>query len=318
MRPPPAAPRTRAPWRSAILAGVAAWLAASCSAPSGEPAAYTTTKLADGLFLLSGPDGNVVTQSGPDGLLVVNGGAAKHARALERALQDAAGRRKIAVLIDTDWKPEHVGLNAVAGGQGAKIVAHFNAKQWLAYGAKDLATGEGYPPLPEKARPTELVSDDGAEIAFAGGPVKLGYLLQAHTDADLYVYFPKANVLVTGAAVRSDGWSMVNWPAGAYLGGLDDALKTLGKVGDDKTIVVPGSGPVITKADLAAQGQMYADLFMKVAKLVLTSKSPVEAVAAHPTGEYHPEWTDADEFVDRAQRSYRTHIRRDPRLPAIP
>jgi glyoxylase-like metal-dependent hydrolase (beta-lactamase superfamily II) len=308
--------RSGRPWAVAVLAGAAAWLAAACTAP--EASAFAASEIADDVFLLSGPDGNVVAAKGPDGLLVINGGSAANAKALERALARATGQRRIAALVITDWRPEHTGLNASAGAQGAEIVAHFNANQWLAYGATDLATGEVYAPLPEAARPTRLVSDDGAEIALGEGRVELGYLLQAHTDADLYAYFPEANVLVTGDAVRSDGWSMVHWPAGGYLGGLEDAFDALLAAANDDTVIVPGSGPVMTKADLAAQADMYADMFMRMADLVLSSKSPLEAVAAKPTTGYHPEWADQDEFIDRAHRSYRTHIRRDPRLPAIP
>ncbi len=304
-------------WRRAALASVAAWLTA-CGGPPGIDARYDVIQLADGVALVAGPDGNVVAARGADGLLVINGGRAANAEALMGALAAATGEREIATLVTTDWRPEHVGLNAIAGGRGAEIVAHFNAGQWLAYGATDLATGEVYEPLPEAARPTRLIGDEGGEVALGDGAVELGYLMQAHTDSDLYAYFPAANVLVTGDVVRSDGWSMVHWPSGGYMGGLEDALEVLVAVGDDDTVVVPGSGPVMTKADLAAQAETYTDMFMRVAELVLSSQSPAEAVEARPTGGYHPEWTDADEFVERAHRSYRTHLRRDPRLPAIP
>jgi hypothetical protein len=74
----------------------------------------------------------------------------------------------------------------------------------------------------------------------------------------------------------------------------------------------------MTAADLRAQAEMYAALFQTVAGLVLDSKSPAESVAAKPLAELHPEWANADAFVEAAHRSYRTHIRRDPRLPAVP
>jgi hypothetical protein len=74
----------------------------------------------------------------------------------------------------------------------------------------------------------------------------------------------------------------------------------------------------MTRADLEAQREMYLAMFDRISELVLSARSPVEAVAARPTEGYHPEWTDADAFVDRAHRSFRTHIRRDPRLGPIP
>ncbi len=311
------------PLRSPILAPlsvafVSAALAA-CSGPNDpDMASYTTTELAENVLLVSGPDGNVVVGIQPDGLVVIDGGRAEHADTLLRVLERDAGTDNVATLIDTSWLPDRVGLNEILGYRGTEIVAHINAKQWLEYGADDRAGGGRYEAIPESGWPTRLIRDEGGEVAFGDGVIQLGFLLQANTDADLYAYFPEANVLVTGGAIRSDAWPLIDWGAGGYLGGLDDAGKTLLAVANDETIVVPGSGPVMTRADLQAQADMYSTLFMRVAELVLSAQSPAEAVAAQPLGDFHPDWPNADPFVDRAHRSYRTHIRRDPRLPAIP
>lgn len=300
----------------AALAGAAAF-AAACSGPQ-DTASFTATELAENVLLFSGPDGNVVVGVAPEGLVVIDGGSAEHAPSLLRAIKRETGTDRVATLIDTSWVPSRVGLNEILGEGDTQIVAHINAKQWLKYGSDDLVNGGRYEPLSDAGQPDVLVRDEGGSVPFGDGEIQLGFLLQANTDADLYAYFPEANVLVTGGAIRSDRWPLIDWGAGGYLGGLDDAGRTLLAVANDETIVVPGSGPVMTKADLAAQAEMYSALFMRVADLVLGAQSPAEAVAAHPLADFHPDWPDADAFVDRAHRSYRTHIRRDPRLPAIP
>jgi glyoxylase-like metal-dependent hydrolase (beta-lactamase superfamily II) len=308
----------RAAMLTAALAGAVAWLVAACG-PGGAPdTRFAATRLAENVLLVSGPDGNVVVAEGPDGLVVIDGGSKPNAEALLRVIERETGQRRVATLIITSWTPDRIGLNELLGARGTEIVAHLNAKPWLAYGGVDHVSGGSYAPLPESALPDRLVSDHGGSIPFGEGAVELGYLRQAHTDSDLYVRLSEANVLVTGAVVRSDGWSQIDWGAGAYLGTLADAFETLLEATDEDTIVAPGSGPVMTRADLAAQAEMYLEMFNRVSALVLDAKSPAEAVAAHPTGEFHPEWTDADIFVDRAHRSFRTHIRRDPRLGPIP
>ena len=148
--------------------------------------------------------------------------------------------------------------------------------------------------------------------------MRIGFLQQAHCDSDLYVFFPGANVLVTGAAVRSDSWVMINWWAGGYIGGADDAMRRLLEIADADTVIVPASGPLMTYAGLEEHAAMTRTMFDRVSDLVLSAKSPLEAAQANPTGEFHPEWADADEFVMRAHRSFRWHLRRDPRLGPIP
>jgi glyoxylase-like metal-dependent hydrolase (beta-lactamase superfamily II) len=304
--------------RHAALVGGLAYLLASCGQGGATDPRFNATRLTDDVLLVSGPDGNVVVAEGPSGLVVIDGGDKANADALLRVIARETGQSRVATLVDTDWHPDRTGLNEILGARGTEIIAHVNARPWLAYGGTDRAGGGSYEPAPNAALPDRLIPDEGGTIPFGEGAIELGYLLQAHTDADLYVRLPEANVLVTGAVVRSDGWSMIDWGAGAYLGALVDAHDALLAAADEHTIVVPGSGPVMTRADLEAQREMYLAMFDRISELVLSARSPVEAVAARPTEGYHPEWTDADAFVDRAHRSFRTHIRRDPRLGPIP
>jgi glyoxylase-like metal-dependent hydrolase (beta-lactamase superfamily II) len=307
------------PARVRIAAAAAALAALAACGPGGPDPRYATTRLADDLLVIAGPDGNTVVGVAPDGLVVIDGGRAENAEALLRTIKAEAGARPIKTLVNTGWSPDRTGLNALLGRGETEIVAHINARPWMAYGGIDLVNG-GAPiaPLPEAAWPDRLIRDEGGEIAFGDGAIRLGFLLQANADADLYAWFPEDDVLVTGGAIRSDSWPLIDWGAGGYLGGLDDAGRTLAAVVDDDTTVVPGSGPVMSADELRGQAEMYATLFHTIADLMLNAQSPAEAVAAKPLAALHPEWPNADQFVDRAHRSYRTHIRRDPRLPAIP
>jgi cyclase len=307
-----------------LMAALAAGLAAAC-APSAqvEGPTYAATPLAENVLMVSSTDGNVVVGVAPEGLVVFDGGPAEHAQALKRFLLKETGAKRIATLIDSTWLPERTGLNEIVGAEGGTIVSHFNARQWLTYGAEARPGVEAVEALPEPARPTRFIYDEGGSIPFGvdsggDGAIELGYLLQARTDADLYAYFPDANVLAAGAGVSSDAWPMIEWRAGGYLGGQLDAWLTLLEVADEDTIIVPGHGPVMSYADLEAGAAMYDDMFHRMADLVLSAHSPAESVAVHPTGEYHPDWPDADAFVERAHRSYETHLRRDPRLNPVP
>lgn len=293
-------------------------LAALTLAGAAAAQDYTATALGGGLTLISGPDGNsVLGRAGAD-VVLIDGGRTENARALLDFVLEQTGGAAPTTLIATDWHPERTGLNEILGAQGVRIVMHQNARQWLEFGDEDLAEGISYPPRPETAWADMDVPDDGMALSFGDGELRIGFLQQAHCDSDLYVHFPGAGVLVTGPAVRTDGWVMIDWWAGGYVGGQDDAMHTLLEVAGDAAVIVPSSGPVLDRAGLEEYGAMVRTTFDRVSDLVLGAKSPQESADAKPVADIHPEWADADEFVMRAHRSFRTHLRRDPRLGPIP
>lgn len=293
------------------------WLAAA-GAAGAQDAAFSAQALTGELTLVSGPDGNIVVGETAEGLVLIDGGRAENAEALLAFIRAEVSDAPVATLINTDWKLDNTGLNETLGAEGAQIVAHFNATPWLEFGNDHQADGIHYEPRPAAALPGMSVLDDGATLPFGEDGMRIGFLMQAHCDSDLYVYFPGANVLVTGPAVRSDGWVMIDWWSGGYIGGTDYALQDLLEVADADTVIVPASGPVMTRAELEEHSAMYREMFDRVSAQVLGAMSAREAADANPTGEYHPEWADADEFVMRAHESFQTHLRRDPRIGPVP
>lgn len=306
--------------RMGVAAAAASLFAAVC-AGGALAQDFTATDLPGGLTLVSGPDGNVVAGADAGGLTVVDGGSADNADALLAFIQNEiggeTGAQNIGTLIVTHWHPDVTGLNEIAGSQGAKIVAHDNTLQYLKYGTENAVEGD-LAPLPAPAVPNVQLYDDGTTLPFGEDEIRIGYLHQAHTDGDIYAYFPGANVLVTGGVVRSDGWNMVDWRSAGYLGGALDGLEALLAVANDDTVIVPASGPAMTKADLQAQFDMYTTIYDRLATSLKASFSPAEMQAARPTEGFHADWADAEEFADRAYHSFYAHLRGNPRLGAIP
>ena len=78
----------------------------------------------------------------------------------------------------------------------------------------------------------------------AGGErVGYGYLIDAHTSGDIYIFFRDANVLAVGDVVSPVRDPKLDYLTGAWLGGRVDAMDRLLKLSDDKTRIVPGYGP---------------------------------------------------------------------------
>jgi glyoxylase-like metal-dependent hydrolase (beta-lactamase superfamily II) len=102
--------------------------------------------------------------------------------------------------------------------------------------------------------PTEIV-DDVATLTVGGRPVHLRHLGRGHTDSDLVVLLPDADLLLAGDLVEEgappqfgDGFPL-DWP-----GTLDALLELV------TGPVVPGHGAVVDRAYVAAQRAELAGL----------------------------------------------------------
>lgn len=270
-----------------------------------------TTALADNFFLLTGAGANVVAMRAPDGLVLVDGGFEKNATELEKAALKATGARGVQTLFNTHWHPEQTGSNERLGKSGAKIIAHENTKLWLTRKIiVDWRPGV-YGPFPARALPTETFFSKSVKLTVAEEPVEYGYMPQAHTDGDIYVFFRKANILVAGGVASADRWPVLDYQTGGWIAGLVAGLDTLIKLADDQTRIVPANGAVMTKAGLQEQRKMYFTIYDRLVKALTKGLSPAEALATEPAKEFNPEWGSPNAFLDMAFKSLWGHFAPD-------
>ncbi len=88
-----------------------------------------------------------------------------------------------------------------------------------------------------------------------------------------------------------------------------DANKALLDLCDDKTVIVPGSGPLQTKADLKAQYQMLSTMRERLVDLIRKGRAPTTFSRSRPTGEFDAKWGDPTLFLTNAYRGLWGHVR---------
>jgi cyclase len=268
----------------------------------GAPALRAgTLKLADDLHVVQLPgETNVVAQTGADGVLLVDGTSAAGSDALIKAVSEVSGGARIHTIFNTHWHPEHTGSNERLGKAGAAIIAHENTRLWLNTDVTWPWNGRRFKRLPKVAQPNKTFYTTGQ----LDSGVRYGYIPDAaHTDGDLYVYFPKQNVLAAGGVVYGEGWPEVDWWTGGWIGGMVGGLQRLLTLVDADTRIVPARGPILKKSDLEAQYEMYGTIYERLATLLNRGRGPGEAVAARPTKEFDDRMGPPDEFVRRAFES---------------
>jgi cyclase len=219
-----------------------------------------TTRDVGGLALFSGAGCNVTALPGPSGALLVDGGLAVNSSLLLKALHGKLGTRRIDTLVNTHWHPEQTGLNETVGKDGGTIIGHEVTRLYAGRAVRSPLFDGVIEPLPEAARPTRTTYDQGA-FEFAGEEVQFRHLPGAHTGGDLYVYFPKRNVLIAGGPVTSDRWPVIDYLNGGFMHGFLRSYEILAGLVKPDTLVVPANGPVITGADVVKMKDLYWQLF---------------------------------------------------------
>lgn len=268
-----------------------------------------TERLADDLFLIRIPgEANVLAQASSAGVLLVDGGSARSADQMLQAIGRLPGGGQVHTLFNTHWHPEQTGLNETIGKAGKTIIAHENTRLWLTTDVTWPWNGQRFKRLPKIAQPNKTFY---ASDKLASG-IQFGYVSDAaHTDGDLYVYFPQQNVLAVGDVVSNQGWPVVDWVTGGWIAGIVGGLQRISTIGNEKTVIVPARGPVMTMAELKTHYDMYGAIYDRLSKLLNSGRGPTEAVDAKPAKEYEAKMGNADEFVRRAFESLWAYVTPD-------
>jgi glyoxylase-like metal-dependent hydrolase (beta-lactamase superfamily II) len=268
----------------------------------------TTAQLGENLYLLGGAGCNIVASTAADGVAMVDGGLAQNATLLAQAVAALPSGGPVRTLFNTHWHPEQTGSNQALGTAGATIIAHENTRLWLQQNITWPWNGQKFKKFPKIAQPNKTFYDKG--VLDSG--IRYGYISDAaHTDGDLYVYFPQQDVLAVGDAAYGEGWPVVDWWTGGWIGGIVGGLQRIQTIANHDTKIVPAQGPLLSYADIAAQLDMYGAIYDRLNQMLNKGHSPSEGVAARPAKEYEAKMGNPDEFIRRSFESLWAYLSPD-------
>ena len=226
------------PGRSAAAAEVVAGVpaAGSASAP-----ALTAELVKTGLYLISG-GGNSLLRLSQSGAVLVDGKAPGQYRALRAQIRRISrlSDLPVRVLIASNHHEAHAGSAPQFMAAGVALIAQQNTRRRLPPGVE---VGDA-----AKAAGRVVLFDRAYQLHIGGVDVKLHHFGPASTDNDVVVQFPDLRVIAVGDLVS------VSTPVPDYAGGgrllgwgwvLEQVLQL------DFDWVVPGIGPVMSRAELA-------------------------------------------------------------------
>jgi glyoxylase-like metal-dependent hydrolase (beta-lactamase superfamily II) len=283
-----------------LVAGTAS-LSLSRRALAG--ASPSTTRLTDKITLITGAGNNIAALSSDGGSLLVDCGDAAHAR----DVLNLAGSVK--TVINTHWHLESTGANDAMAQAGAKLVSHVHTKLWMTQEIIHDWEKKVFPPRAKEALPAETFYTT-AKTTFGGEPVEYGLMPVAHTDGDIYVFFPQSNVLVAGDVVQAGRLPELDWFCGGWIGGMQEAHRTLLRLANDTTKIIPATGPVMTRSELQASLDTLTKVREQLVKLMKQGMGAQDMIDAKAMKDFEGQLTgDPNVFLYTAYRGLWAHVR---------
>jgi glyoxylase-like metal-dependent hydrolase (beta-lactamase superfamily II) len=259
--------------------------------------------LGEGIAVLFGAGGNIGVSYGPDGTVLIDDQFAPLTPKIQAAIADL-GAEPVKYLINTHWHGDHTGGNENFGKAGALIMAHDHVRERM-LGIQSSGRGND-PASPAEALPT-VTYHDGLKLHLNGDEVHVKHMKHAHTDGDSIVFWKKANVLHMGDLYFNKvTLPFIDLNSGGNARGVLAAAETALTMVDDETKIIPGHGPMATKADLMS----YRDMMKTVIGLVETAQSDgktleeVQAMKPAAKWDVNPDgFIKGDAFVEAVYKS---------------
>ena len=253
---------------------------------AGPNAKIEVQMVRGGISMLSGSGGNIGVLHGPEGKLLVDSGLSKDN---VRAALDGIGKGPIRYVVNTHWHFDHTDGNAWLHDAGATIVAHENGRKRMSEATRVEAWNFTFPPSPRGALPTVAVQGattfhlgDAAVVVEPYGP--------AHTDTDVRVTFPAADVVQLGDTWWNGHYPFIDYSTGGSIDASIRAAESNVDAATEKTLAIPGHGPVGGKRELIEFRDMLRSVRDAVAALKKQGKSAEEVLAGNPTAKYDARW----------------------------
>jgi cyclase len=260
--------------------------------------------LNDRLSLVTSGGTNVLALASPDGLVLVDSGAPERSEALIASLRELSSRTR--TLFNTHWHVENTGANQIFRQSGAAIIAHENTRLWMATPTWMPADDRYRPPRPKDAQPDKTFYVDGSMTA-GNERIDYGYLLEAHTSGDIFVFFRDSNVLAAGDVASPARDPELDYLTGAWIGGRVDAMDRLLKLSDANTRIVPGFGPVMTRAELQSERDVMKTIYDRTVDRVRQGDYVEDMLKAGVMNGLARTWKDPQRFLHDVHKGLWAH-----------
>jgi glyoxylase-like metal-dependent hydrolase (beta-lactamase superfamily II) len=282
--------KRQAALRTAIYSSIAAVLlsAPAFAQQNFDKVEIKANKLSDSIYMLVGSGGNIGLSVGPDAVFMIDDQYAPLTPKIEAAIK-AITPKPVTFLVNTHWHGDHTGGNANMSKLGPIIIAQDNVRKRMSSEQFIDFMRSKVDVSPKEALPVVTFSQT-MNFHLNGDDIAAFHVPAAHTDGDSVIHFKKANIVHMGDTFFNGFYPFIDYSSGGTPDGFIAAAERVIAITDDKTKIIPGHGPLATKADLLAYREMLVATVGKIKALVKQGKTVDEVVAAKPTADFDERW----------------------------
>lgn len=244
--------------------------------------------VAEGVWMLTGPGGNVGVAAGEDAVFLVDDQFAPLSERIMEAVR-GLGFGDVDFVLNTHWHGDHTGGNENFGRAGALIVAHENVRERMSTDQFIEALERSVEASPPGALPVVTFTND-LSFHINGEVIEALHVPAAHTDGDALVVFERANVIHMGDTFFGRRYPFIDISSGGSIDGVIAAADAALALADDSTRIIPGHGPLSTPADLRVFRDVMLQARQRVAEMMAEGMHVDDIVAAAPSAEWDEEW----------------------------
>lgn len=242
----------------ALGGSAAAALTAFTQQGDAEPLAIS--EVVDGLYMITGPGGNVGVRVTGDGVIVVDDKFEENFDEIITNISSVTDE-PVKYVLNTHHHGDHTGSNAEFADI-AQVIAHENVRRNI---LRNNQTG-----------PPSVVYTDGTVVFLGNAEVRARYLGRGHTNGDSVIYFPDLGVIHGGDLLNTGNIFIDFNNGGSFLEWVDTLDNMLAL---DFVAAIPGHGDLMTKDEVRAFRNKFAALETRARRLISEGISPDEFVA---------------------------------------
>jgi len=276
------------PVKFSVMAVLTTSLLLSFASRAQDPVKVEASKVRDNIYMITGQGGNIGLFTGADGSFMIDD---QFAPLTEKIIEVAksVGGDVPSYLINTHFHGDHSGGNENLGKAGTMIMAHDAVRQRLVNGSFIGAFGMKAEPASKPALPTVTYSET-MHLHINDETVHIIHVPRAHTDGDSFVVFKSANVVHAGDLFFNGFFPFIDGAHGGSVKGVIAGVDRILALTDDNSKIIPGHGPLGSRADLQRYRDMLAIAYERLLKLKNQGVSAEDAVLQAPLEDLEADW----------------------------
>ncbi|MDH3686006.1 MAG: MBL fold metallo-hydrolase [Myxococcales bacterium] len=273
-----------------VLGLTAATLGSSApaAAQDWDAVVVESVPVAGSVHMMTGRGGNLAVSTGPDGLLLVDDQFAPLTPKIQAALRKLH-EKPTRFVLNTHWHGDHTGGNENFGRGGSMIIAHREVRERMSVPQVQTLRGRTVPASPAEALPI-LTFDEDLRFHLNGEEIHVFHVPNAHTDGDAIVHFLGSDVIHVGDVFFNGFYPYIDLDSGGSVAGMISGQDQVLERAHESTKLIPGHGPLGTRAELQAARDMLALVQQRVQAAVDAGETLESLQSKAPLAEFEAQW----------------------------